>query len=100
IERIRRVLLKMQAKAESKPARTDDPEKIDVAGREKELASKRKGLGPEHLDTLTAMGDLAGSYFDAGRQDDALKQYEELLVLRRKVSGPEHHDTLQTMTWV
>jgi eukaryotic-like serine/threonine-protein kinase len=53
--------------------------------------------GPEHLDTLSTMGNLANSYEDAGRQEEALKLREEVLALRRKVSGPEHPATLMAM---
>ncbi len=57
----------------------------------------RKVLGPEHPDTLNAMANLANSYFDAGRKDEALKLREEVLALSRKVLGPEHPDTLGAM---
>jgi tetratricopeptide (TPR) repeat protein len=43
------------------------------------------------------MNNLADSYYEAGRRDDALKLREEALALRRKVLGPEHPDTLGTM---
>ena len=54
-------------------------------------------LGPEHPETLRAMGSLADSYFDAGRYEEAFKLREEVLALRRKVLGPEHPDTLVAM---
>ena len=54
-------------------------------------------LGPEHPDTLKAMINLADSYADAGRRDEALKLREEVLPLSRKVNGPEHPDTLGAM---
>jgi hypothetical protein len=44
------------------------------------------------------MNDLANSYADAGRQDEALKLREGLLPLLRKVSGPAHPDTLRAMS--
>jgi tetratricopeptide (TPR) repeat protein len=53
--------------------------------------------GQEHPDTLAAMGNLAGSYTEAGHPDEALKMSEELLPLMRKVNGPEHPDTLKAM---
>ncbi len=43
------------------------------------------------------MHDLATSYDEAGRRDEALKLREEVLPLRRRVSGPEHPDTLWAM---
>ncbi len=54
-------------------------------------------LGLEHPDTLWSMGNLAVSYFDAGRRDEALKLHEEVLALRRKVLGPDHPETLWSM---
>jgi len=61
------------------------------------LTLDREVLGPEHPDTLAAMGNLANSYSDAGRKDEALKLHEEVLTLDRKVLGPEHPDTLWGM---
>jgi tetratricopeptide (TPR) repeat protein len=57
-----------------------------------------RSIGPEHPDTLKAMHNLAISYDDAGRRDEALKLREEVLALRRKVLGPEHPDTLRRCT--
>ena len=56
----------------------------------------RATAGPEHPDTLKAMGNLANSYAD-GRRDEALKLREELLPLFRKVLGPESPDALKAM---
>jgi tetratricopeptide (TPR) repeat protein len=61
------------------------------------LALSIKVLGPEHPDTLKAMQNLANSYDDAGRRDEALKLREKVMALRRKVSGPEHPDTVSAM---
>jgi tetratricopeptide (TPR) repeat protein len=43
------------------------------------------------------MYDLAISYDEAGRWEEALKLREEVLRLRRKVLGPEHRNTLWAM---
>ena len=40
-----------------------------------------------------AMHNLAVSYRQTGRKDEALKMLEEILTLSRKVNGPEHPDT-------
>jgi tetratricopeptide (TPR) repeat protein len=58
------------------------------------LALRRKLSGPEHPDTLEAMHNLASSYQDVGRRDEALRMQEESLALCRKVFGPEHPMTL------
>jgi tetratricopeptide (TPR) repeat protein len=44
-----------------------------------------------------AMHNLANSYAEAGRRDEALKLKEEVVALYRKVSGPEHPATLTAM---
>jgi tetratricopeptide (TPR) repeat protein len=44
-----------------------------------------------------AMNNLAIAYDRAGRRDEALKLFEEVLALRREVNGPEHPDTLLAM---
>ena len=54
-------------------------------------------LGPQHPYTLWAINNLANSYHDAGRRDEALTMVEEMLILRRKFCEPEHFDTLKTM---
>jgi tetratricopeptide (TPR) repeat protein len=61
------------------------------------LALRRKLLGPEHPATLQAMDDLATSYDEAGRRDEALKLREQVLEYHRKVRGPEHPVTLEAM---
>ena len=48
-------------------------------------------------ETLAAGHNLATSYDDVGRKDQALKLREEVLTLMRKVNGPEHHNTLMAM---
>jgi len=55
-------------------------------------------FGPEHPDTLNAMHNLANSYAQTARRDEALKLREEVLALRRKVNGREHPDTLAAMS--
>ena len=43
------------------------------------------------------MSNLASSYYDAGRRDEAIKLMEEVLALRRKVLGPAHPDTSHSL---
>ena len=65
------------------------------------LALRRKVLGPEHPDTLLAMNNLASSYHDAGRRDEALKLREEWVALAALVvNGAENlsnEDSLAAM---
>jgi len=44
------------------------------------------------------MHNLANSYAQTARRDEALKLREEVLALRRKVNGREHPDTLAAMS--
>ncbi len=51
-------------------------------------------LGPEHPDTLTARGNLAGSHWLAGRTADAIELQERVLADRERLLGPENRDTV------
>jgi len=54
----------------------------------------RKANGPEDPDTIVAVGDLAGSYFAAGKMEKGVQLIEEIVAVRRKTSGPSHPDTI------
>ncbi len=54
-------------------------------------------MGPDHLDTLTAMNNLASTYLEVGRLNDAVLLLEETLNRRKVQQGPDHLDTLNTM---
>jgi tetratricopeptide (TPR) repeat protein len=45
---------------------------------------------------ISSMNNLALSYFEAGRRDEALLMQVEVLELCIKEFGQEHHDTLKT----
>ncbi len=51
-------------------------------------------LGPEHPDTLTAQGNLAASYWQAGRTGEAISILEKVAAAAARIGGPEHPDTL------
>ena len=53
--------------------------------------------GPDHLDTLTSMTDLAHSYDDLSRHDDALKLREQVLVAAKREFPLDHPFTLISM---
>ncbi|MEV6116692.1 FxSxx-COOH system tetratricopeptide repeat protein [Streptomyces sp. NPDC052109] len=46
--------------------------------------------GPDHLDTLKARNNLANSYRDAGRVQDALDLGEQVLADYERILGPDH----------
>ncbi|MFD7416427.1 tetratricopeptide repeat protein [Kitasatospora purpeofusca] len=51
-------------------------------------------LGDDHPDTLLARGNLAASYWEAGRTNDAITLGERVSADRERILGPEHPDTL------
>ena len=55
-----------------------------------------KILGPDHPDTLASRNNLAGAYESAGRLDEAITLYEQVLADRTHILGPDHPDTLAT----
>ena len=54
-------------------------------------------LGPEHLDTLNSMGELASAYKIAMKPDLALPLSQETLRRVKAKLGPEHVHTLNSM---
>lgn len=61
---------------------------------EQVLADRERLLGPEHLYTLIARGNLAASYRHAGRTNDAIPIQERVLAESERILGPQHPDTL------
>ena len=51
-------------------------------------------LGPDHPRTLTARGNLAVAYQSAGRLDQAVLLFEQVLAAHEHVLGPDHPGTL------
>jgi Tetratricopeptide repeat len=58
---------------------------------------RKKLLGPEHPDTLISMGDLAITYFNQGRWNEAEQLELQVMDMRKKLLGPEHPHTLLSM---
>ncbi|KAF8119870.1 P-loop containing nucleoside triphosphate hydrolase protein [Mycena galopus ATCC 62051] len=61
------------------------------------LEMRKKLLGDDHLDTLQAVHNLAGTYVQLGRFEEAEKLQLVVLEKRRKLLGDHHLDTLLTM---
>jgi len=53
-----------------------------------------KILGDDHPHTLASRNNLAGAYQAAGRLDEAIPLYEQVLADRMRVLGPDHPHTL------
>jgi tetratricopeptide (TPR) repeat protein len=58
------------------------------------VADCERLLGPDHPDTLTSRGDLAGAYESAGRLGEAIALLVRNLADRERLLGPDHPDTL------
>ena len=61
------------------------------------LQSQRRVLGEEHPDTLGVMNNLAVTYVDAGKYDEAEELYMRLVAAKSRVLGREHPSTLLSM---
>jgi tetratricopeptide (TPR) repeat protein len=58
------------------------------------LAAVTSALGEEEPRTLTARSNLAASYWQAGRTDEAIQLQETVLSDSQRILGPDHPDTL------
>ncbi|KAE9397789.1 hypothetical protein BT96DRAFT_61527 [Gymnopus androsaceus JB14] len=64
---------------------------------EEVLPLHKQAFGDHHPDTLTAMANLAVTYWALGKLEAAEKLGEEVLPLCRQVLGDHHPDTLNAM---
>ena len=51
-------------------------------------------LGPDHPDTLNSQNSLAVAYLAAGRVDEAVPLFEQILAVRQHTLGPDDSETL------
>ena len=58
---------------------------------------KKKLLGAEHPDTLNSMGNLAVTYSNQGRWNEAEQLEVQVMEMRKKLLGAEHPDTPLSM---
>jgi tetratricopeptide (TPR) repeat protein len=65
---------------------------------ERVLDVRKRVLGEEHPDTLTAMGNLAMTLSAQGDHASARRLEERALEARKRVLGEEHPDTLKSMS--
>jgi hypothetical protein len=61
--------------------------------------SKTK-LGEDHPETLTSMANLASTYRDQGRWEEAEKLEVQVMETRNTKLGEDHPDTPPFSTWV
>jgi tetratricopeptide (TPR) repeat protein len=67
------------------------------ASHRQELGLRKRVLGPEHLDTLTSMNNLARVLDSQGKYKEAEAMNRQTLARGEKVLGPEHPFTLASM---
>jgi tetratricopeptide (TPR) repeat protein len=70
--------------------RWKEGEELDV----KVMEARRRVLGEEHPDTITAKANLATTYSRQGKEDKAEELKVKVLAARRRVLGEEHPDTI------
>jgi hypothetical protein len=65
------------------------------------LETRKRVVGKEHPSTLTSMANLASTYWNHYREEEAISLMETCIQLRKLVLGGHHPDTqssLQTLT--
>ena len=65
--------------------------------KEKVLEARKRILGDEHPNTLNSMNNLASSYSELGRRQEAVELEEKVLEASRRTLGDEHPSTLVRM---
>jgi hypothetical protein len=58
------------------------------------LARRRRILGEDHPDTITAAGNLAATLWALGDYPGACTIEEDVLARRRRIQGEDHPDTI------
>jgi predicted RNA-binding protein Jag len=61
------------------------------------MEMRKKLLGAEHPDTLTAIGNLASTYMHQGRWNEAEQLEVQVMNMRKKLLGADHPDTLNAI---
>ena len=64
---------------------------------EQVLKAQTISLGPKHMQTLSAMTDLAWSYWNLGRPSEALKLQQQVMNVGLEAYGPADPTTLKAM---
>jgi hypothetical protein len=61
------------------------------------METRKTKLGVDHPSTLTSMANLASTYRNQGRWDDAEKLFVQVMETRKTKLGVDHPDTLTSM---
>ncbi len=63
---------------------------------QKAVETLQDRLGSDHPDVLIAHDNLAGAFGAAGRFDDAVRLYKQVIASRSRIQGDTHPDTLKS----
>ena len=58
------------------------------------MKTRKRVLKEEHPSTLTSIVNLASTYWNQGRWDEAIELIQVVVNLRTKIIGANHPDTL------
>ncbi|KAK3394971.1 Tetratricopeptide repeat-domain-containing protein [Podospora didyma] len=61
------------------------------------MKTRKTKLGADHPDTLTSMGNLALTYGNQGRWEEAEKLFVQVMETSKTKLGADHPDTLMSM---
>ena len=61
------------------------------------METSKTKLGADHPSTLTSMANLASTYRNQGRWDDAEQLFVQVMETRKTKLGADHPDTLTSM---
>ena len=61
------------------------------------METRKRALGQQHPDTLTSMANLASTYWNQGRWQEAEELEVQVMETSLRVLGQEHPDTLTSM---
>ena len=62
------------------------------------MKTRKTALGAEHPSTLISVANLASTYRNQGRWNEAEKLEVQVMEMRKKVLGEEHPHTLTSMS--
>ena len=64
---------------------------------ERAVKIRRRSLGPEHPDTLAALGHLGAVYREQGKYPEAERLYQKLVESEKRILGSSDPETLRSM---
>ena len=93
-EELAQLLLRLRFMAFYHVLELADSTPLAIAVGEPLTADLERLLGPGHPDTLNSRNSLAAAYLAAGRVAEAIRLFEQILVIRQRRLGLRHPETL------